>query len=325
MKDEGRVTRDAEPETLRYLSRGALESLKLTTAEVVESIEHVLRGAKQSRAWSAPKPVIKPPDGRYLMATLSAADDPPFMAVKALLLNPRNPGRGLSSINSVVILQDGDTGLPLAIIDGNWITAVRTAGLSAVAAKRFANPQSSVIAFIGCGVQARSHLHALAELYPLKEIRAFGRGAANRDALCRSAEAMGLEAVAGANARDTVESADIVVSSVPLTPKPVPFIDARWLKPGAFATLPDLALPWLAGSMSAFSRIVIDDREQEATMPEPMVAPRLVSGDLADLVNGDVAGASAGDERSAFVFRGMGLADLALAALAYQRADRAPE
>src|SRR4029453_18388910 len=108
----------------RYLSPAALDGLELSTTEIVESIEALLRSAKQSRAWSAPKPVIKPPDGRYLMATLSAADDPPFMAVKALLLNPRNPERGLSSINSLVVLQDGDTGLPLAVIDGNWITAV---------------------------------------------------------------------------------------------------------------------------------------------------------------------------------------------------------
>ena len=309
---------NAEPP--RYLSHDALEGLGLTAAEVAQSIEHVLRGLRQSRAWSAPKPVIKPPDGRYLMATLAASDDPPFMAVKALLLNPRNPARGISSINSLVVLLHGDTGLPLAIIDGNWITAVRTAGLSAVAAKRLADPRASAIAFIGCGVQAQSHLRALAELFPLKEVRAFGRGAANRDALCRTAEGMGLAAVAAGTARDAVSGADIVVSSVPLTPRPDPFIDARWLKPGAFATLPDLALPWLADSMDAFARIVIDDREQEATMPEPMVAPHLVSGDLADLVAGSVAEVSSRSERTAFVFRGMGLADLALAGLAFQRA-----
>jgi ornithine cyclodeaminase/alanine dehydrogenase-like protein (mu-crystallin family) len=81
----------------------------------------------------------------------------------------------------------------------------------------------------------------------------------------------------------------------PLTPKPSPFVDARWLKPGAFATLPDLALPWLRDSMSAFACIVIDDREQEATMPDPMVAPELVSGDLADLVDGSITGKSPGN------------------------------
>src|SRR5262245_11646071 len=114
--------------TLPYLSADRLQHLGITTAEVVACIEHLLRERKRLRAWSAPKPSIKTPDGRYLMATLSAAEDPSFMAVKALHLNPRNPERGLLAINSVVILHDGDTGLPLAVLEGNWITAVRTAG-----------------------------------------------------------------------------------------------------------------------------------------------------------------------------------------------------
>ena len=309
-------------DTIRYLSRDALESLHLTTEEVIESIERLLRGRAQSRVWSAPKTAIKPPDDRYMMATLAVADDPPVMAVKSLLLNPRNPERGLPAINSLVTLLDSNTGMPLAVLDGNWITAVRTAGVSAVAAKRLARPDSSVAAFIGCGVQARSHLDALAELFPLEEIRAFGRGSANRDALCRKAEALGCKAVASLTARDAVSGADLIVSSVPLTPRPPRFLDARWLKRGAFATLTDLALPWLPEGMSAFSRIVIDDAEQEAAMPEPMVAADLVAGDLTGLIDGRIPKRGADDETTAFVSRGMGLGDLALAALAYQRATR---
>jgi ornithine cyclodeaminase/alanine dehydrogenase-like protein (mu-crystallin family) len=308
-------------DTLPYLSAEKLEGLGITTAEVVACIEHLLRERKRSRAWGAPKPSIKTPDGRYLMATLSAADDPSFMAVKALHLNPRNPERGLAAINSVVILHAGDTGLPLAVLEGNWITAVRTAGLSVLAAKRLARPDSAVAAFVGCGVEARSHLDAFAASFPLREVRAFGRGSSNRDALCRAAEAKGLKAVASHTAQEAVSGADIVASTIPLTPKPKPFLDARWLTPGAFATMIDLAPPWFPESMTAFARIVVDDKEQEAAMPEPMVAPRLVSGDLADLVDGSIAAIPAETERSAFVFRGVGLADLALASLAYQRAS----
>ena len=311
-----------EPAGLRYLSGAELERLGLTTEEVIESIEHLLRGRKQSRAWNAPKAVITPPDGRYIMATLAAADDPPYIAVKSLLLNPRNPGRGLAAINSLVTLLDSDTGVPLAVLDGNWVTAVRTAGLSAVAARRLARADSSIAAFIGCGVQARSHLRALAAMYPLKEVRAFGRGSANRDALCRSAESMGYSAIASPTARHAVSGADLVVSSVTLTPAPAPFLDARWLKPGAFATITDAAAPWLAEGMSAFERIVIDDLEQESATPGLMVAPELVAGDLTGLVNGEVAGRRGDEERTAFVFRGLGLGDLALAALAYQHALR---
>jgi ornithine cyclodeaminase/alanine dehydrogenase len=308
---------------IRHLSHEDLERLDITTAEVVSAIEEVLLNAGESRAWNAPKAVIRPPDGRYMMATLSAADDPPFMAVKALLLNPDNPERGLAAINSMVVLLDSTTGLPLAVIDGNWITAVRTAGLSAVAAKRLAKPDAAVAAFIGCGVQAMSHLKAFGSVFPLKEIRAFGRGSANRDALLAAARERGLAAVASPSAREAVSGADLVVSTVTVSPRLVPFLDARWLAPGCYAAITDLAGPWMADGMPAFDRIVIDDAAQEAAMVEPMVAPGLVAGDLAGLVHGSVAGRRGDKERTAFIFRGLGLGDLALAALAWRRAGRA--
>ncbi len=303
-----------------YLSQTTLQGLALTPDEVVESIERLIRGRSQARAWNAPKAVIQPPDGRYMMATLSAADDPPFLALKSLIFNPRNRERGLPDINAVVILLDSDTGIPLAVMDGNWVTAVRTAGLSAVAAKRLARPDASVAAFIGCGVQAQSHLQAFAALFPLQEIRAFGRGSANRDALCQAAEKLGLAAVASSTAREAVQDADVIITSVTFSPHLAPFLDARWLQPSAFATMTDQAASWVADGMPAFNRIIIDDLEQEAQMPEPLVDPALVAGDLTGLVNGDIPGRRSAEEKSAFVFRGLALGDLAVAALAYQRA-----
>ncbi len=311
------------PENLLYLSHKTLESLTLTTEDAIESIEHLLRGRKQSQVWNAPKVVITPPDGRYMMATLSAADDPPFLAVKSLILNPRNRERGLPDINSLVTLLDSDTGLPLAVMDGNWITAVRTAGLSAVAARRLARPDASIAAFIGCGIQAHSHLQAFSALFPLKEIRAFGRGSVNREALCQAVGELGLSAVASRSAQEAVSDADLVISTVTLSPELAPFLDARWLKPGVFVTAVDLAVSWLKDSLPAFERIFIDDLEQEAQMPTPLVDPELVNGDLAGLVNGDIAGRCSDDEKVAFIFRGLALGDLAIAALAYQRARQA--
>jgi ornithine cyclodeaminase/alanine dehydrogenase-like protein (mu-crystallin family) len=111
-----------------------------------------------------------------------------------------------------------------------------------------------------------------------------------------------------------------VITSVTFSPQLVPFLDARWLPPGAFATVTDLAAPWLPDGMRAFDRIVLDDLEQEAQMPKPLVDPALVTGDLTGLVIGDIPGRRSPEERTAFVFRGLALGDLALAALAYQRA-----
>jgi len=304
---------------IRYLSHNRLQSLQLSPQEIAGCIEHLLLGRKRQQVWNAPKAVITPPDGRYMMATLAAADDPPFLAVKALVLNPDNPKHGLASINSLVTLLDSRSGLPLAVLDGNWITAVRTAGLSAVAAKRLARPDASIAAFIGCGVQANSHLQAFAALFPLTCVRAYARGA-SRENFCQNAEKLGLTATACQTAEEAIRGADLIVTSVTLSPQLTPFLDARWLKPGTFVTMTDLAAPWLAESIVAFDRIIVDDLEQEASMPKPLVDPALVRGDLTGLVAGDAAGRSTTDERTAFVFRGLALGDLAVAGLAYQRA-----
>ncbi len=98
--------------------------------------------------WNAPKSALVLPDSRFLMSTLAVADDPPFIAMKSLALNPRNPERGEPLMNSTVILLDSETGQPLALLDGNWVTEIRTAALSAVAAKRLARPESAVAAFV---------------------------------------------------------------------------------------------------------------------------------------------------------------------------------
>ena len=77
------------PRSILFLSKNILNQLPLTTQDIVESIEHLSLKKNCSQVWNAPKSVITPPDGRYMMATLSAANDPQILAVKTLLLNPK--------------------------------------------------------------------------------------------------------------------------------------------------------------------------------------------------------------------------------------------
>ncbi|MBZ9799350.1 ornithine cyclodeaminase family protein [Mesorhizobium sp. ES1-4] len=310
-------------DTLPYLSSAYLDRLSISTADMVDEIERQIVGQRRGEVWCAPKAVVLPGDDRYIMATLGVASTPPVLATKSLVVNPRNAERGLATINSLITLLDAETGLPLALVDGNWVTEKRTAALSAVAARRMAASEASSIAFIGCGVQARGHLEAFADLFPLREIRAYGRGTANRDALCRLAQSRGLRAVPCDTARAAVEGADMVVTSVPLVPRPTPFLDANWLKPGSFTVMTDQALPWLPETMPRFDRIIVDDLEQERNMAKPMVDPAMVAGDLTGLVCGDFAGRKSPEETTAFVFRGLAVGDLAVAALAYGRAQAA--
>jgi len=310
-------------ETLPYLSSAVLDRLAVSTPEIVDEIERQISGQRRGEVWCAPKAAVWPGDDRYFMATLGVATAPSVLATKSLVVNPRNAARGLATINSLITLLDAETGLPLALVDGNWVTAKRTAGLSAVAARRMARHDASSVAFIGCGVQARGHLEAFADLFPLREIRAFGRGKSNRDALCEMARSRGLEAIPCDTARAAVEGADMVVSTVTLVPEPEPFLDANWLKPGSFTAITDLALPWQPATMRRLDRIVVDDLEQEKQMPKPMVDPTLVAGDLTGLVCGDFVGRQSASEATAFVFRGMAVGDLAVAGLAYMRAQAA--
>jgi ornithine cyclodeaminase/alanine dehydrogenase len=312
-------------DSIPYLSAATLAALGLTTDEVIESIESLIHGCARNSAWNAPKAVIQPGDGRYMMAALAAADDPPFLAVKTVLLNPRNSARNLPQINGLVTMLDSDTGLPVAILDGNWITAVRTAGLSAVAARRMARANSSVAAFVGCGVQAHSHLAAFADLFPLRQARLFGRGQANIDSLGEFAQSRGLEPVQCASGDEALQGADLVVTSVTYSAGLVPFLDANHLEPGCFAAITDLAAPWIKDSFAAFAQIAIDDLEQETAMANKLVAPEYVSGDLSGLVLGKFSGRDRDDERTAFIFRGHALGDLALSALALQRSRAAQQ
>jgi ornithine cyclodeaminase/alanine dehydrogenase len=307
-------------DTLPYLTEALLSQLSISTTDMVSEIERLITGQRRGEVWCAPKAAVWPGDERFIMATLGVASEPRIVATKALVLNPRNAERGLPTLNSLITLLDGETGLPIAVVDGNWVTAKRTAGLSAVAAKRLARADSTTVAFIGCGVQARGHLEALSDLFPLREIRAFGRGSRNRDALCQLARSRGIAAMPCDAARAAVDGADLVVTTLTLVPEPVPFLDARWLKPGSFTTMTDLALPWLPETMSSFDRIIIDDLEQEAKMSKPMVKSSLVAGDLTELVCGDVPGRQSAGERTTFAFRGLAVGDLAVAGLAYVRA-----
>ena len=302
-----------------YLPDATLDTMGITPGMVADAIETALIAKAEGRLHTSPKSAILPGGGRYMMSTLAVGDDG-YIVVKQVSVCPENPARGLPTINGAIMVLDANTGKLRAIVGANWITAIRTAALSAVAARRLADPASETIAFVGTGVQAHSHLAAFAGMFPLKRIRAVGRGRANLEKLCETARAMGLDATACDHAEDALEGADLVVTSVTLDYSIEPFLDARWLEPTCFAAITDLCIPWVKDSIDAFGTIVVDDRVQEAESDKPMLPYEKISGDLTELVSGAVPPKVQGAP-SAFVFRGIALGDYAAAILAVHRAD----
>ena len=300
------------------LNAEVLSGLGIKPADIADAIEYAFAERAAGRAWATPKSMILPPDGRLLMTMMAASDDPPVMAVKALVMNSANPEQGLPQINAQVSLLDARTGVPLAILDGSWVTEVRTAALSLAAARRMARGDARSVAFIGTGVQARSHLRAFAAEFSLEEVRIAGRGRENIERLAALAREFSLTPEE-CDAESAIREADMIVTSISYTPDTQPFIDGAWVKPGAFVAVTDTFVPWRRETLD-FDRIVIDDLEQERAMEKRKLWPLDdIAGDLGGLLDGSVAGRVSDGERTLFAFRGHALADLAAATLAWQK------
>lgn len=301
---------------LLYLDDKQLAELGITAEEMVDAIENTLLGIRNSQISVAPKSGISTADGRYVMATLSSSDQHGIIAVKSVIFNPRNSIQNLPSIDGAIMLLDSATGQLRAVLDANWITAVRTASLSLFAAKRLANPQSESIGLVGAGVQAESHLRAFKQCYPLGKVRVAGRSSAGIKRIESVATELKL-AFEQVDPQTCIKLSDIVVSAVTRNHEIEPFLDAQLMPAGSFAAIPDLAIPWYPDTMSGFGRTFIDDLAQEQTMTEKLVDLTRVDGDLTDLTLNQVSYDPS--RSSAFVFRGIAAGDLAVAVLAYRR------
>ena len=301
---------------IRYLSRHDVERLAVSTREIADRLETLLVAERADDAWEAPKSSIAPGGGRFSLALLSAAREPSLSVLKTVGLSPDNAARGLPHIGGVIVVHEGASGLPIAILDAEHITAVRTAAISLVAARRLARAESRSIGFIGCGVQAGSHLDALASELPIEHIVAFSRRRESAEALCARARAAGIAGRVADDAGDAMTAVDIVVSSIPDQPGLRPFLDAGRLAPGAFAIGVDLGRSWMSETFSAFDRVAVDDLRRHADTPLVTTVP--VDTDLVTLI-GESRRTDRG-ARTAFMFRGVGLGDLAAASICLDRA-----
>lgn len=309
---------------IRYLSRGDVESLDVTGAALADVIEQSLHAAALGMADNVPKSGVQLADGRLfqsIMAVGHGAPAPPYAATKVVGLSPDNHAKGLPHIGSVIVLLDAETGLPAGIMDGSWITERRTAALSLIVARRFALSGSRKIGFVACGAQARAHLSVLAEEFPLSSVTAYSRRKASAEAFAAYARDQGFDAVATIEPRRAVADQDIVVTSVPDGSEPLAFLRAEWLDDGSFAALVDLGRSWAGEGFEAIKHRIVDNRHQaEKSQKTRKFTPSgPYSHDLQEMVAGDRPWRGSENERAIFVFQGLALADLAAAALVFEK------
>lgn len=303
-----------------YLGASDIVRLNISVQEVLSAIDKIMQVYRLDRAISAPKAILNVANGPRLQAMPAYLPHKGISSMKWLSILPRSDAG--PSIVSTLLVNDLQDGRLLAIMDGGWITAQRTAAMSALAARALARAGSRRIGFVGAGVQARSNLEALVAVLPdLAEVTVFERRSGSSAGFCRFAVELGLDARATSVADECVRDQDIVISSVPSAGLSAPFLNADHLKEGSFASLVDLGRSWLPESLRRVEVVATDDREQSSMMARSgkMNHAGPYRFDLTELTAG-IGERLPATSRRIFIFAGISICDMALGALCYEKA-----
>ena len=309
---------------LLYLSKSDVEAVGLPMAEIVQSLEVAFRAKGQGRTEMPPKPGIHPGGGdNFVHAMPAYIPDLKSAGLKWVSGFPENHKKGLPYITGLLILNDVETGLPLAVMDCVWITAKRTGAATALSARYLARPQSSIVGVLGCGVQGRSNVEALKVLFPLKEVRAYDVNSETVERYAAEISAgLDLEVIPAATPREAVSGCDIVVTAGPILKQPHATIQADWLDEGAFASLVDFDSYWHPDAMAQAAKFCTDDTPQLRQYQQMGYFKQIpeIHADLGELVSGQKPGRQTPTERTMAANLGLAIDDMAVAPLLYQRA-----
>jgi ornithine cyclodeaminase/alanine dehydrogenase-like protein (mu-crystallin family) len=239
----------------------------------------------------------------------------PALGAKLVTVYHTNLERGLPSHLATIILMDPETGALSAILDGRYITEARTAAVSAVSVKKLARTDSSVLAILGSGVQARSHFEALAHVRRFEEVRAWSPTRANLEAFAKTTGARPM-----GSAEAAVRGADVIVL---VTASDAPVFEDAWVKRGAHVISVGACRPHqkeMDPALVARSRLFVDSRAAAVKESGDVIA----AGEkhiVAELGEASAMRQSA-DEITVFKSLGLAVEDVVAAHLALERAKQ---
>ncbi|HEY70632.1 MAG TPA: ornithine cyclodeaminase family protein [Anaerolineae bacterium] len=306
-----------------YLSYKDVVSVRLEMAEIIQALETMFHEKGEGRVEMPPKPGIHTMPDAFIHAMPAYIPALKSAGMKWVSGYPENEKRGLPYITGLLILNDPETGIPIAVMDCTWITAMRTGAATAVSAKCLARPEASTVGILACGVQGRSNLEALNVLFPLKKVFAYDIHPENTKRFADEIrQRFDLEVFEVEEPKEAVIGCDLVVTSGPILKIPHATIQAGWLDAGAFASLVDFDSYWSAEAMLEADKICTDDHQQldhyKAVGYFQDLPP--VHADLGELVTGKKTGRETSEERTMAVNLGLALDDMAVAPLIYRKA-----
>jgi len=285
----------------------------LRMADLIPAMEKALIDFSAGKVTQPVRQVIAvdPPGGFYgMMPALT----PEGLGQKIVTFYPPNAEKGIATHMATILLNDPQTGAPLAMMDGRLITEMRTAAVSAAATKLLAPKDAKVLAILGSGVQARSHIEALQLVRNFEETRVWSPNKSHAEQFAKQVGAKVM------SAEDAVRGADVVVT---VTSSKMSILQGKWLKPGCHVNAVGACRPdWRELDDDAMRNVVFVD-SREAAMKE--------SGDV--ILSGTEIYAELGEafarklpprpnETTIFKSLGMAVEDIAAALLVYRSATR---
>lgn len=291
--------------------------------EIIDALEAMFKEKGAGRTEMPPKPGIHTRPDAFIHAMPAYIPSLQSAGMKWVSGYPDNQRRDLPYITGLLLLNDPETGIPIAIMDCTWITAKRTGAATAVAAKYLARPESATIGIVACGVQGRSNLEALSCLFKITKVKAYDLYPEIAERYAREmSEALNLDVEPVKNLPEAVKGLDMVVTSGPILKNPKPLIERGWLARGAFASPVDFDSYWKTEALREIDKLATDDLAQMhyyrhegyfKETPKPYA-------DLGEIAAGLKPRRESADERTMSINLGLALDDMATAIRIYQLA-----
>lgn len=304
----------------------------LTMRDVIDAVEQGFRALAQGSV-EAPERLrldVRAHNGVVLeMPAYADLEGASALGTKIVSVFEQNTSRGLEVVQAVYLLLDSETGVPLSLMDGRFITAIRTAATSAVATRLMSTPGSKQLAVFGAGVQAAFHIEAMIVVAQVERLMIASRSAEKSRALAervRLAHELPCDVV---TASEAASAADLICTC---TSSPVPLFEGALLKASAHINAVGAFTPStreLDTEAVRRSRVIIDAESaagREAgdiliPIAEGAIAANHVKGTLAEVVSGNLSGRESPSEITIFKSCGLAIEDLVTARLAYSRAS----
>src|SRR5512135_1325583 len=306
-----------------YLSRADVERVNLPMKEIIDLLEKAFLEKGNGKVEMPPKPGIHTMPDAFIHAMPAYIPSMRSAGIKWVSGYPENFKRGLPYISGLMIMNDAETGIPYAVMDCAWITAMRTGAASALSAKYLARPDSETVGILACGVQGHTNLEALACLFPIKRAYAYDVLPNVQEKFIADMKSkFDFEIVGVKEPKQAVAESDLVVTSGPILKHPTPTIQKGWLRPGTYGSAVDFDSYWTAEAMAQMDRVSTDDHAQfqyykSVGYFQQTPAPY---ADLGELVAGLKPGRQSPDERTMAINLGLAMDDMAVAPTVYRLA-----